>query len=84
MTFPPLSRRTLLGAAAMLGPLLRATSAAGADPILSAIQRTETADLTFARAALPAGAVLDEAARAAHRSNRAALGRARFLAQTLH
>ncbi len=81
MTLLPFSRRTLIGAAAMLGPLLRAASAAGPDPILSAIKRTEAADLAFAHAALPSTVVLDESARAPHRAHRVVLARARFLAR---
>lgn len=81
MILPFFSRRAVLGSVAMLGPLTRSAFATAPDPILFAIQRTEAADLAFARAGLPSDVVLDDASRAAHRAHRSDLARDRFLAR---
>ena len=85
MTFPPLTRRSLISTAMVLAPLLRTASAAQPDPILAAIRRAETADLAFAHAALPPYVAFDIISRASHRAHRTALHQARSVARlSLH
>ena len=52
MIFAPFSRRSLLGAAALLGPLLRSGAAMPSDPLLAAIRLTEAADMAYRAAGL--------------------------------
>jgi hypothetical protein len=44
MMLPPFTRRSILGAAALLGPLLRSAQTMPSDPIFAAIRRAEAAD----------------------------------------
>jgi hypothetical protein len=44
MVIPSFTRRSVLGAAALLGPLLRSSQAMPSDPIFAAIRRAEAAD----------------------------------------
>jgi hypothetical protein len=86
----PFSRRSLLGAAALLGPLLRSGVAMSPDPLLAAIRITAAADMAYRAAGLVSASHL--VARASHpndralsdewRAHRDALARARSAART--
>ena len=52
MVIPPFTRRSVLGAAALLGSLLRSAQAMPSDPIFAAIRRAEAADEAHRRSGL--------------------------------
>jgi hypothetical protein len=90
MIFPPVTRRTLFGAATLLGPLLRPGLAMPSDPLMAAIRITEAADMAYRAAGLVSPSHLvarashpnDRALSAEWRAHRDALARARSAART--
>jgi hypothetical protein len=89
----PFSRRSLLGAAALLGPLLRSGAAMPSDPLLAAIRITEAADMAHRAAGLVSASHLvartshphERALSAEWRAHRDTLARARSAARiSLH
>jgi hypothetical protein len=73
MIFPPVTRRTLFGAATLLGPLLRPGLAMPSDPLMAAIRITEAADMAYRAAGLVSPSHL--VARASHPERPRPLGR---------
>ena len=83
MIFAPFSRRSLLGAAALLGPLLRSGAAMPSDPLLAAIRLTEAADMAYRAAGLASSSQMVAGKLSAEwRARREALARARHAART--
>lgn len=83
MIFPLVTRRTVLGAAALFGPLLRSGLAMPSDPLLAAIRITEAADMAHRAAGLASSSHMVTGKLSAEwRAHRDALARARSAART--
>ena len=83
MILAPFSRRSLLGAAAFLGPLLRSGVAMPSDPLLAAIRITEAADMAHRAAGLASSSHMVAGKLSAEwRARRDALARTRSAART--
>lgn len=82
MILAPFSRRSLIGAAALLGPLLRTGAAMPADPLLVAVRLTEVADAAHRAAGLASKAHAAGGRLSTEwRAKREATARARFEAR---
>jgi len=82
MTLRVLSRRSLFGAAALLGPLLRSGAAMPADPLLTAIRITEAADMAHRAAGLASSSHMVAGKLSAEwRAHREKLAHARYVAR---
>ena len=83
MILSPFSRRSLLGAAALLGPLLRSGAAMSPDPLLVAIRLTEAADMAHRAAGLASSSHMVAGKLSAEwRAYRETLAQARYAART--